>query len=172
MAKFWAKTWARRLAEVLLGGVCLHFAVGDGVAQAQGLRFGLWHFGVPAFGGSRFDGPRYDGPRYDGPRRYEMEPPSEEPPIGPPPDMSPLGPRVCYKPAEARDRVSSHKLHEPFALMRDASAFAHAEALAGRLCHWNDLDIYEITLLRPDGRVIHVFMNAASGQLVGARNAH
>jgi len=68
--------------------------------------------------------------------------------------------------------VVTQKLHEPFALMRDASAFAHAEALAGRLCHWNDLDVYEITLLRPDGRVIHVFMNAASGQLVGARNAH
>ncbi len=51
--------------------------------------------------------------------------------MGPPPDMQPLGPRVCYKPAEARERVSTQKLHEPFALMREASAFAHAEALAG-----------------------------------------
>ena len=163
-----ANFWARLLAKFLLLGVCMLFAFGDGVAQAQGLRFGLWHYGVPAFGGSRFDGPRYDGP----PRHFDMEPPPGAPPLARPPDLRPLGPRVCYSPTETRERVITQKLHEPFALMRDASAFARAEALAGKLCHWNDLDIYEITLLRPDGRVIHVFMNAASGQMVGARNAH
>jgi hypothetical protein len=149
-------------------GVCVLFAFGDGVARAQGLHFGFWHYGAPAFGGSRFDGPRYDGPR-----RYDMEPPATNgTPMGPPSDMRPLGPRICYTPTETRERVITQKLHEPFTLMRDAAAFARAEALAGKLCHWNDIDIYEITLLRPDGRVIHVFMDAASGQVVGARNAH
>jgi hypothetical protein len=167
-AKTWAKIWARHLAKVLLWGLCAHFAFGDGDALAQGFRFGLWHYGVPAFGGPHYDGPRYDGP----PRHFDMGPPPGAPAMDPPSDIRPLGPHACYSPAETRERVVAQKLHEPFALMRDASAFAHAEALAGRLCHWNDLDIYEITLLRPDGRVIHVFMNAASGQLVGARNAH
>jgi hypothetical protein len=166
MADFWARSGAKLPAKLLLLSACMLFAFGAGGAFAQGFRFGFWHCGVPAFGG-----PRYDGPRYDGPRRYDMEPP-EAPPMGPPSDMRPLGPHICYSPTETRERVVTQKLHEPFALMRDASAFAHAEALAGRLCHWNDLDVYEITLLRPDGRVIHVFMNAASGQLVGARNAH
>lgn len=168
MANFWAKTWARHLAKVLLLGLCVLFAFVNSGALAQGFRFGLWHYGVPAFGGPRYDGPRYDGP----PRHFDIEPPPGAPPIGPPSDMRPLGPHICYTPTETRERVVTQKLHDPFALMRDASAFAHAEALTGRLCHWNDLDIYEITLLRPDGRVIHVFMNAASGQLVGARNAH
>jgi len=163
-----ARWWAQRVERFLLLGVCVLCALGGGVAQAQGLRFGFWRYGVPAFGGSRFDGPRYDGPHH-----YDMEPEApDEAPMGPPPDMRPLGPRVCYTPTETRERVVTQKLHDPFSLMRDASAYAHAEALAGKLCHWNDLDIYEITLLRPDGRVIHVFMNAASGKLVGARNAH
>jgi hypothetical protein len=138
--------------------------VGNG-ARAQGFRFG--------YGGPHFGGPRFDGPRFDGPRHFDVE--DEAPPVGPsapPPDWRPPGPRTCYSAAAARERVAEMKLHEPFDLMRKASAFARAEALAGKLCRWNDLDVYEITLLRPDGRVIHVFMNAASGQLVGALNAH
>ena len=168
MANFWARSWASSVANLLLLGVCALFAFGDGVAQAQGLRFGIWRYGVPAFGGSRFDGPRYDGPRYEGPRydgpRYydeDLDPPpraSNGAPAVPPPDMRPLGPRICYTPTETRERVVTQKLHEPFALMREASAYARAEALAGKLCHWNDLDIYEITLLRPDGRVIHCLL--------------
>jgi hypothetical protein len=147
--------------------VILLALVGNG-ARAQGFRFG---YGGPNFAGPRFDGPRYDGPRYYGPRNLDID---EVPPVGPiapPPDGRPPGPRTCYSAAAARERVAEMKLHEPFALMRKASAFAHAEALAAKLCLWNDLDVYEITLLRPDGRVIHVFMDAASGQLVGALNA-
>jgi uncharacterized membrane protein YkoI len=32
------------------------------------------------------------------------------------------------------------------------------------------VDIYEISLLRPDGRVIHVFMDAVTGEVAGALN--
>ena len=157
-----ANCWAKFLAL----GACVLFASGGSAAQAQGYRFGLWRYGGPAFGG-----PYFGGPRYDGPRNFDAEPPSGTP-VVPPPDIRPLGPRICYSPAETRERVVTQKLFEPFALMRKASAFAHAEALAGKLCHWNDLDIYEISLLRRDGRVIHVFVNAANGQIVGARNVH
>jgi hypothetical protein len=156
--------------KLLLVGLCGFFFLGVNAAGADGFRFG-----GPNFGGPRYDGPRYDGPRYDGPRYYDIEPE----PLGPPPDErfrgvspGPPGPRLCYSPAETRERVVALNLREPFALMRKASAYTHAEALSGRLCRWGELDIYEITLLRPDGRVIHLFMNAATGAVVGALNAH
>jgi uncharacterized membrane protein YkoI len=53
-------------------------------------------------------------------------------------------------------------------MMRRAAALADAQALAGKLCRWADLDIYDISLLRPDGRVVHVFFDAETGQLVSA----
>jgi hypothetical protein len=149
--------------KLLLVGLCGFFFLGMNAAGADGFRFGGW--------GPRFGGPYFGGPRYDGPRTYDIEPD----PLGPPPDerfRGPPGPRLCYSPAETRERVVALNLLEPFALMRKASAYAHAEALSGRLCRSGDLDIYEITLLRPDGRVIHLFMNAATGAIVGALNAH
>jgi len=191
-----AKLWAMLLLVGLYG-----FAAGATIAQADGLRFGLWRFPGMVFSGPRYDGPRYEGyddpsldgpdlppPRYGG-RRYGGPPPPPPPDAGPPPDEPlndegpvgrgrraiephPPGPRICYSQAETRERIVSEKLREPFALMRSASSYARADALAGKLCRWNDEYIYEISLLRPDGRVIHVFMNAATGQVVGALNAH
>lgn len=160
---------AKVAVKLLLVCLCGFFTLGVETAGADGFRFGGW--------GPRFGGPYFGGPRYDGPRYYDDEPD----PVGPPPDErfrgpdpgpgSP-GPRLCYSPAETRERVLAEQLREPFALMRKASAITHAEALSGRLCRWGDLEIYEITLLRPDGRVIHLFMNAATGAVVGASNAH
>jgi hypothetical protein len=175
----------RALASILcLCGLLSSF--GAGAAWADGFRFGGWRFGGP-----RFMGPSFAGPRYDGPPAYDVEPlpdeypderigmpagPPHGPPNGPsqaaPPGPPPFGPRKCYTPAETRERVASAGLREPFALMRKASAMTQSEALAGKLCRWNDLDIYDISLLRSDGALIHVYMNAATGQVVGALNAH
>lgn len=166
---------------------CLYglLSLGAGAAWADGPHFGGWRFGGPYFGGPRFWGPSFSGPRYDGPPVYEAEPPP--PPMDAMPDervgmpagppggpgsAPPPGPRKCYSAAETRERVVSANLREPFALMRKASAMTQAEALAGKLCRWNDIDIYDISLLRRDGALIHVYMNAATGAVVGALNAH
>jgi len=174
---------------LFLGGL---FSLGASAAWADGYRFVGWRYGGPYFGGQRFWGPSYEGPRYDGPPDYDVEGvPPAGPPLGPPggpgggppggpPDERvgmpagppPPGPRKCYTSAETRERVVSANLREPFALMRKASAMTQAEALAGKLCRWNDQDIYEISLLRRDGMLIHVYLNAATGQPVGAPNAH
>lgn len=151
---------------LFLGGL---FSLGASAAWADGYRFGGWRYGGPYFGGQRFWGPSYEGPRYDGPPDYDVE---GVPPAGAPAGPPPPGPRKCYTSAETRERVVSANLREPFALMRKASAMTQAEALAGKLCRWNDQDIYEISLLRRDGMLIHVYMNAATGQPVGAPNAH
>ena len=161
---------AKVAVKLLLVGLCGLFFLGASAAGADGFRFGGW--------GPRFGGPYFGGPRYDGPRYYDIEPD----PVGPPPEERFLGPepgaapgppgsRRCYSPAETRERVLAEHLREPFALMRKASFLTHAEALSGRLCRWGDLDIYDIALLRPDGRVLHLFMNAATGDVVGGLNA-
>jgi hypothetical protein len=176
---------AKVAAPLLLVGLCGFTFLGVDAAGADGPRFGGWG---PRFGGPYFGGPRYDGPRYDGPRYYDVEPD----PVGPPPDepfpgpepgldagVNPgppgppglSGPRLCYSPAQTRERVVAEHLREPFALMRKASGLTHAEALSGRLCRWGEVDIYDITLLRADGRVIHLFLNAATGAVVGGVNA-
>jgi hypothetical protein len=166
---------------------CGLLSLGAGAAWADGARFGGWRFGGPYFGGPRFMGPSFAGPRYDGPPGYDLDEPLPPPHGGPPDDTivipggppgralagpPPSGPRKCYNPAETRDRVASANLHEPFALMRKASAMTQAEAIAAKLCRWNDQDIYDISLLRRDGMLIHVFLNAATGAVVGALNAH
>ncbi len=163
MAKIWTKS--------ALVGLCGCFALGTGAAHAAGARF-LWPFVRPLIGVPHFGGPRYDGPGgYD----YDVEPEPHGPRSverGRLAEPRPPGPRACYSAAETRERVVSQKLREPFALMRKAAAMTNAEALTGKLCRWKDIDIYEISLLRPDGRVIHVYMNAATGAVVGALNTH
>ena len=79
--------------------------------------------------------------------------------------------RTCLPPNETREVVKARRLLEPFAVLKAASAQFKAEALSAKLCHLGDELVYEIALLRRDGRLVHVVMSAASGKLVGARNA-
>ena len=77
--------------------------------------------------------------------------------------------RQCLNPAEAREAVARNKLTDPAAALRSASAVAHADPLRSRLCRWNEDYVYEITLLRRDGKVMNVFIKAEDGSLVNAR---
>ncbi|HYP57056.1 MAG TPA: hypothetical protein VEQ35_02085, partial [Beijerinckia sp.] len=78
--------------------------------------------------------------------------------------------RACFSAAETREKIVSHKLFEPFRLMQGAAARWQAEPIGARLCRWSDDLVYEISLLRRDGHVIHIFLNAQNGELVGSRN--
>jgi hypothetical protein len=84
---------------------------------------------------------------------------------------TPVPERECYSAALTRERIAAHKLAEPFRLMARSANRFQAEAIGAKLCRWKEELVYEIALLRRDGRVIHVFMNAASGQLIGTKNA-
>jgi len=176
----------------LLGGSLLGGWLSLAVAPvcAQGVHFGGGFPGIP-LGGPRFDGPRFDGPRPLAPLPHEPAPPdSNAPPPGPvgpeadgppphppgpaeretdgPPPHPPggEGARKCFGQAESRARVAQFRLRPPFEMMRRASHLAQAEALGGKLCRWANFDVYEISLLRADGRVVHVFLDAATGQVV------
>lgn len=70
----------------------------------------------------------------------------------------------CFSTAQTRERIDAHKLVDPFACMRAAAREHHGEPLGARLCHVDDLLIYEISILRPDGRIVRLLFDAASGK--------
>lgn len=76
--------------------------------------------------------------------------------------------RPCLSPAETLDAISGMSLQEPRRTLRDAADNARAEAVGARLCRWDDAFIYEITLLRQDGRILFVYVDASSGKVVGS----
>ena len=79
--------------------------------------------------------------------------------------------RTCLAPNETREEIKTRHFHEPFAVLKAAATQFKAEALSAKLCHSGDEFVYEITLLHRDGRLVHAVMDAATGKLVGARNA-
>jgi uncharacterized membrane protein YkoI len=80
--------------------------------------------------------------------------------------------RVCFSTAEAREKIHAHGLLAPFRVMRSAASRSQAEAIGAKLCRWSEEFVYEISLLRRDGRVIHVFVNAKTGLVIGSKNEH
>lgn len=78
--------------------------------------------------------------------------------------------RVCLNAAQAREAIVAHHLADPVAVMKNAAQQSRSEALAAKLCQWNDAFVYEITLLGRDGRVTHAFTGASDGKAVSARD--
>lgn len=88
---------------------------------------------------------------------------------GMPPRFGAPGGRVCFNPAETRDKIAAHGLTEPFQALRTGRF--QGEALRARLCRWKpDEFVYEVAVLRRDGRIVHIYMNAQNGQTFGAFN--
>jgi uncharacterized membrane protein YkoI len=79
------------------------------------------------------------------------------------------GERECYSTVETRDRILASGLSEPFPAMQRAAARLHAEAIGVRLCRWEDELVYEISLLRRDGRLIRSYIDAKTGQTFDAK---
>jgi uncharacterized membrane protein YkoI len=78
--------------------------------------------------------------------------------------------RVCFSTAESREKIHAQGLFEPFQLMRGAASRLHAEAIGVKLCRWRESLVYELSLLRHDGHIIYVFIDAHNGQAVGSKN--
>jgi uncharacterized membrane protein YkoI len=78
---------------------------------------------------------------------------------------------ACYSAAQTREKIVAHKLAEPFRILKSAAARFQAETIGIKLCRWGEDLVYEISLLRRDGHVIHAFVNANTAQVVGSKNA-
>ena len=75
--------------------------------------------------------------------------------------------RACMSAGEARALIARHRLVDPMGALRTAARQGQAEPLRSRLCRWNDKFVYEMALLRRDGRVIRVFLDARDGSPIG-----
>ena len=80
--------------------------------------------------------------------------------------------RVCFSTAETREKILAQGLFEPFRVMRNVASRSQAEAIGVKLCRWSEDLVYEMSLLRRDGRVIHVFVNAKTELVIGSKNEH
>jgi hypothetical protein len=81
-------------------------------------------------------------------------------------------PFECFSTAQTRDKILAHKLAEPFGFLQAASRQEQSEALGARLCREDDQFVYEIRLLRRDGHVEKIFVDAASGKPHAAHKGH
>ena len=72
--------------------------------------------------------------------------------------------RQCMSAAETREAVGAHGLIGPIEAVRDAQALGRGELLRSRLCRWDQDFVYELTLLKHDGHVLRVFLNAKDGR--------
>ncbi|MDJ0449063.1 hypothetical protein [Methylocystis sp. JR02] len=72
--------------------------------------------------------------------------------------------RQCFSTSQTREKIEAHKLTEPLACMRAAALELSGEALGARLCWLEELFIYEISVLRPDGRIVKLLFDAATGK--------
>ena len=77
------------------------------------------------------------------------------------------GARKCFSQAETLDAIAANGLVKPGEALSAAAAASKAEALNARLCQWDSRYIYEITLLRSDGKVLRVTVDAATGRPSG-----
>ena len=70
----------------------------------------------------------------------------------------------CYTVAQTREKIAQHGLADPVPLLRKAGAENQGEPLAARLCRKGEVFIYDITVMRRDGRIERVPINAADGK--------
>lgn len=75
----------------------------------------------------------------------------------------------CFSPGETRERIRAEGLAEPFGPMQKAAAHLQAEALGARLCRGEDSLVYEVNLLRRDGKIIRAVIDARSGQILDTK---
>jgi uncharacterized membrane protein YkoI len=73
--------------------------------------------------------------------------------------------RVCLSSAETREIVLSRKLSPPFNALRTAATHAHGETIGVHLCRFGEDLVYEVTVLRRDGRVVKVLVDAVTGKI-------
>ena len=75
--------------------------------------------------------------------------------------------RTCFSAAETRAKIAADKLAEPFPLMRGLAAEHRADAIGVKLCDTGGALVWEIELLRKDGRLIQAILDAATGKPLG-----
>jgi uncharacterized membrane protein YkoI len=77
--------------------------------------------------------------------------------------------RACFTTAETREKILAHGLYEPFHVMRSAATRLQAKAIGVKLCRRAGELIYELSLLRHDGHLVRLSVDAKTGQLISSK---
>jgi hypothetical protein len=72
--------------------------------------------------------------------------------------------RQCYSTPQSREKIEVHKLTDPFSGMRAVAQELNGEALGAKLCRLEELLVYEISVLRRDGHIVRVLLDAFTGR--------
>jgi hypothetical protein len=75
----------------------------------------------------------------------------------------------CFTTAETREKIPANGLFEPFHVLRSAAIRLQAQAIGVKLCRSRGELVYELSLLRRDGRIIHLSADAKTGEIIGSR---
>jgi hypothetical protein len=70
----------------------------------------------------------------------------------------------CFTMAQARGKIEAHKLADPFRSMRELALRLQGEPLGAKLCQLGEGLVYEISLLRRDGHIVKIHVDAFSGR--------
>jgi hypothetical protein len=73
-------------------------------------------------------------------------------------------PVVCFSAREMNDRVARLRLYNPLIAMQTNARRNRAEPLRTRLCRTGIRLIYEQSLIRKDGKVLLIYLNAQNGR--------
>lgn len=84
-------------------------------------------------------------------------------PVGPLKAQSGPHDRICYSPAETRERIRAEGLVDPIFVVRSTAGTIKADALTAQLCRIDGRPFYEVSFLRDDGRVMRVRIDAITG---------
>ncbi|MBM3609513.1 MAG: hypothetical protein FJX29_13890 [Alphaproteobacteria bacterium] len=76
----------------------------------------------------------------------------------------------CYSARETSERVARLRLHNPLMAMRTTARRIKADPLRTRLCRSGPRLVYELSLIRRDGKVQKVYLNAQNGSPVTLTN--
>ena len=82
------------------------------------------------------------------------------------PDAPVERPIVCYSAREMSDRVARLRLYNPLLAMQAQARRQRAEPLRTRLCRSGNRLVYELSLIRRDGKVLPLYVNAQNGRLI------
>ena len=80
--------------------------------------------------------------------------------------QSPIVAQPCLSSREMRDVVSAHRVVAPaMAIGAARRAVPGADMLRATLCGDRDIYVYVISVLRKDGRVVHVVVDGPTGKV-------
>jgi hypothetical protein len=70
----------------------------------------------------------------------------------------------CFSLQQTRQHIVQFRLLDPVSLMQATSAAHQGQALSAKLCRSGEKFLYEINVLRRDGRIVRVFLDATNGK--------